>query len=314
MTRMARQGFTLIELLVVVAIIALLVAILLPSLAGAREMSRRSKCAANLRAVVNGMILYSGSELDMYPTQPPPYVGGLGVWQYPPCATDGAGTGTSPEDTIAWDFTEMGGTPPADPHYAEQGQAEANIWLLVLRGLAQPNQFLCPSDPHNPQVAESKGNSGDFDIAWWDDFGTIDGASGYDNTCSYSFAYPWMADQTPPAPWWKNTCNARIPLIADIGPSKSSTRDDPLQVGKPAGNSKNHSNGAGQNVGFADGHAEFSKTNTVGPTANNLYAANGSGGAGSIYVISGGYQFSSIAGLNQGGLDKVEVILVPARP
>lgn len=42
------RAFTLIELLVVVAIIALLVAVLLPNLAAAREQGRRTKCLANL--------------------------------------------------------------------------------------------------------------------------------------------------------------------------------------------------------------------------------------------------------------------------
>jgi prepilin-type N-terminal cleavage/methylation domain-containing protein len=46
--RRAGRGFTLIEVLVVVAIIALLVAVLLPSLARAREMSRRGICAGRL--------------------------------------------------------------------------------------------------------------------------------------------------------------------------------------------------------------------------------------------------------------------------
>jgi prepilin-type N-terminal cleavage/methylation domain-containing protein/prepilin-type processing-associated H-X9-DG protein len=57
-----RSGFTLIELLVVVAIIALLIAILLPSLGKARDRAKTSVCASNLRQIGISFRLYADAE------------------------------------------------------------------------------------------------------------------------------------------------------------------------------------------------------------------------------------------------------------
>ncbi|HVT80379.1 MAG TPA: prepilin-type N-terminal cleavage/methylation domain-containing protein, partial [Phycisphaerae bacterium] len=75
-----QRAFTLIELLVVVAIIALLIAILLPSLGTARERARRTVCMSNLRSNSTAIILYG--QQNNYRT--PQYKGGgYALWDLP---------------------------------------------------------------------------------------------------------------------------------------------------------------------------------------------------------------------------------------
>ncbi len=56
------RAFTLVELLVVVAIISLLIAILLPTLSGAREGAKRAVCLSNLRTIGDALTSYALSD------------------------------------------------------------------------------------------------------------------------------------------------------------------------------------------------------------------------------------------------------------
>src|SRR5688572_15419194 len=65
--RVAEGGFTLIELLVVITIITLLIALLLPVLASAKESGRAIQCSSNMRQSVLGMFTYAEDNRQYFP-------------------------------------------------------------------------------------------------------------------------------------------------------------------------------------------------------------------------------------------------------
>jgi prepilin-type N-terminal cleavage/methylation domain-containing protein len=68
-----RGGFTLVEVLVVIAIIAVLVAMLMPALSAAREQGRKIQCASNQRQLALGTAQYT---IDFKQYTPDPIAGG----------------------------------------------------------------------------------------------------------------------------------------------------------------------------------------------------------------------------------------------
>jgi type II secretory pathway pseudopilin PulG len=62
-----RPGFSIIDILVSISVIAVLLAIMAPSLAGVRETTRKVVCASNIRQIGLGLAMFRDTYRDSYP-------------------------------------------------------------------------------------------------------------------------------------------------------------------------------------------------------------------------------------------------------
>jgi prepilin-type N-terminal cleavage/methylation domain-containing protein/prepilin-type processing-associated H-X9-DG protein len=121
------SGFTLVELLVVIGIIAILISLLLPSLAKAREAASNVKCMSNMRQV--------GMQLQLYADQNGGY-----MWPEAP------GWDWSKDQTINPPLTVVNSTYPTGD---SQESRIPKLWPNAVWGRCNPPEMMCPNDEGN---------------------------------------------------------------------------------------------------------------------------------------------------------------------
>jgi prepilin-type N-terminal cleavage/methylation domain-containing protein len=274
-----RSGFTLIELLVVVSIIALLIAILLPSLARARELARRAACVANLSGIGKGFHTYATENNDALPF-----------------AVPNSTMNATPTPVEYYNMTgKYGGlnmdpgNPTVNPPGSYWGQLATTrtLWHLVRVG-ASPRSFICPSGTDTADPVDNPADYFDFPATANAPVGGADrgwSATNNNEGCvGYGVQVPYGQKARP-----TTELDQRMPLAADKGPYGGASIGNARIVAPPTTltrtsspdewmpyNAFNHGglgSGEGQGVLFVDAHAEFVYKPIVGAAMDNIYTA-----------------------------------------
>ena len=301
--RIRTKGFTLIELLVVVAIIALLISILLPSLARARELAKRAVCAANLRGIGQSAYIYSNDYNERFPVD----LGGAS----PAGGTD---PGVQFSGQMAQDATTSASEDLTNATGVSVGRS---LFLLIIEGATSPGQFICPSssDTKDDLRNEDTGNPTAANV----------GVDRFDfksyNNLSYGYQMP-LSRVAPPS----TSLDVRMALAADKGPyfqgesmafktaavEPLTGLDDPPSNALDANNtdweqwnSPNHGQ-EGQQILFVDGHVDFERTPAQGPDNDNIYTY-----ADENYSDLDGIMVGNLANGTEGPTTSTDSFIVP---
>jgi hypothetical protein len=273
----------------VISIIALLIAILLPSLAKAKELANRAVCSANIRGVIQTMFTYAQSNNSVFPCTPG--TGTAGTYNNAPTEPGGWAAGQSAGQIVS-DWYGINGGAAAAPTALDEGSPLACMWLLVLQNYATTKSFICPSDPiaTTPSLQYSQTAPTNGGTAYQPNFGVMTDGQAPNGTGqgeSYSINFPWQYGTGPSnaGGWWTDNIDSDQPVMSDMAPLDldnptvgTEGRNTELTLsgtnantyGPYAFNSGNHG-GDGQNVGFGDDHVSWETTPYVGADQDNIF-------------------------------------------
>ncbi|HEW79164.1 MAG TPA: DUF1559 domain-containing protein [Phycisphaerales bacterium] len=139
---MRRFGFTLIELLVVIATIALLMAILAPTLQSSRQHAKAVLCSSNIKQLILGLMMYESENdslphaFDNTPSDPP----------------DGGYPGYAQYDRKGWWWFNY-----IDDYFSKDKGKKTVLWCpsRQLRNLKFKNNILCGNYGVNQSICKS---------------------------------------------------------------------------------------------------------------------------------------------------------------
>ncbi len=237
-----RWAFSLLEILIVIGIIAVLMAILLPTLEHVRHQGYIVKCAANLQQMGQALHVYSNENHGAYPrtlyTVDAPYAKGTGT---------AAGDPFSAAGPVANDLTSP-------------------LFLLMRTQKLPSETMICPYNDINYFTPDSAKplQYGNF--------------TDYTKNLGYSYANPYpSAAATAKEYRLTDHLPAGFAVMADLNPGPkgyggnlaSVTPNSPSSKQEDI-NSRNHE-ADGQNVLYGDGHVEWRTTVFAGPNNDNIY-------------------------------------------
>ena len=250
-----KTGFTLVELLVVIAIIALLIGLLLPSLAKAMQIARSLADKNQLREIHHGCLMFAEKNRGKLPT--PGLINRLadsGGMQLP---------GRGPEDfSLNW----------TAPLYSAL-VAQNYFMPELLVGPTEVNPWVKVDEDYNYEAYSPA------DDSYWDDTFTCDVQCAGSNT---SYAHLAMCGQRKKVKW-SNSQSAGDPIIATRGPRDGATEGSEY-TDSPTLQLHDTDREWFGNVCFNDNHTETlnnfypSKTtyeplNGAAPQVDNIFAA-----------------------------------------